>query len=182
MDQEPTVSNDGSFGEVNLPEVVNSMQKLTVDMKPEPEAAPEIGRRRSLRKRKPRKLVSEPEPKCRMRAKKRCFEEMETEDQIKCYYLDKTVKKNTNSLETIFEEKEDLSPSKNYMSAKRFKRWIQFSNEPTASKIKKRRDKVKRIFSPHLSFRRNILSMNALLHKLNGVQNDEPVQNVPEEG
>lgn len=104
---------------------------------------------------------------------------MENEEQIKEYYLDKTVKKHTNSLETIFEEKEDSIQSTNFMSVKRFKRSIQFTAEPTDSKIKKRRDKIRKVFGSKINYhkkRRNV-SMQALLDKLSGLQNDLSINN-----
>lgn len=103
---------------------------------------------------------------------------MENEEQIKEYYLDKTVKKHTNSLETIFEEKEDSGQSTNCMSIKRFKRMIQFTSEPTDSKIKKRREKIRKVFGSKINYkkRRNV-SMQALLDKLNGLQNDISINN-----
>lgn len=113
--------------------------------------------------------------RCSLRPKKRTFSEMHNEDQIKEYYLDKTVKKHTNSLETIFEEREDSSHTTTSMSVKRFKRMIQFSSAPTDSKLKKRREKVKRVFGSKLSSKkkRNV-SMQAFLERLNVMQNDMP--------
>ncbi|XP_014203462.1 protein tantalus [Copidosoma floridanum] len=167
--------------EVNLPDVVDSLQKLAVDM-PEQDVIPTLGQRRSLRKRKPRDLDDiNLNRRCSLRPRKRSYEEMETEDQIKGYYLDKTIKKHTNSLETIFEEQEDLTPPPNHMSSKRFKRMIQFTTEPTRSKIKKRKEKVKKIFGSKLNFKkRKYVSMNTLLNKLNGLQKDVSVQNPQE--
>jgi DNA anti-recombination protein RmuC len=103
---------------------------------------------------------------------------MQSEDQIREYYLDKTVKRHANSLETIFEEKDDTSQTTTYMSAKRFKRMIQFTTEPTDSKLKKRRDKVKKVFGSKVNYRkRRKISIQALLDKLNGLHNDLPASN-----
>lgn len=100
---------------------------------------------------------------------------MESEDQIKEYYLDKTVKKNTNALETIFEERDDSSQSTTCMSVKRFKRMIQFNQEPTDSKLKKRRDRIRKVFGSKVNYKkRRTISMQALLDKLNGLQNGLP--------
>ena len=118
---------------------------------------------------------------CSLRPKKRTFDEMENEDKIKEYYLDKTVKKHTNSLETIFEEKEDSSQTTICMSAKRFKRMIHFTAEPTDTKLKKRRERIKKIFGSKINYRkRRNVSMQALLDKLNSLQNDSQKKNANE--
>lgn len=104
---------------------------------------------------------------------------MESEDQIKEYYLDKTVKKYNNSLETIFEgsEKDDSSQSTT-MSVKRFKRMIQFTAQPTDSKLKKRRDKVKKVFGSKINHKKKRkVSMQALLDKLHGSRSDISIPN-----
>ncbi|XP_001599705.1 protein tantalus [Nasonia vitripennis] len=171
-------TNENQTEEVNLPEVVASLKMLAVDIPEEDEVSP-TNPRRSLRKRVPRNLdFSTLNRRCSLKPKKRSFSEMENEEQIKEYYLDKTVKKHTNSLETIFEEKEDSSQSTNCMSVKRFKRMIQFTPEPTDSKIKKRREKIRKVFGSKINYRkRRNVSMQALLDKLNGLQNDLSINN-----
>ena len=116
--------------------------------------------------------------RCSLRPKKRTFADMETEEQIKEYYLDKTVKKHTNSLETIFEEKDDLTQTTICMSVKRFKRMFEFSREPTDSKLKKRREKVKRIFGSKINYKKNkSIPMQALLDKLSGIDKELSTNN-----
>ncbi|XP_011494829.1 PREDICTED: uncharacterized protein LOC105359821 [Ceratosolen solmsi marchali] len=155
---------------------------LAVDRPDEKETSSTSCQRRSLRARKPANVNLEIlTRRCTLRPKKRVFSEMHNEDQIREYYLDKTVKKYANSLETIFEEKDDMSQTTTYMSAKRFKRMIQFTPEPTDSKLKKRRDKVKKVFGSKVNYRkRRKISIQALLDKLNGLHNDLPA-NCPKE-
>ncbi|XP_014224935.1 protein tantalus [Trichogramma pretiosum] len=162
--------------EVNMPEVVAGLKMLAVDL-PDGESPPQQNQRRSSRKRKPvdHLDMSALNRRCNTRPRKRTFSEMESEEQIKEYYLDKTVKKHTNSLETIFEEKEDSNQTTNCMSAKRFKRMIQFNSQPTESKLKKRRDKIKKIFGSKIGFKKKKVSMQSLLDKLNSLQSDVPL-------
>lgn len=66
------------------------------------------------------------------------------EENIKEYYLDKKINKKIN-LETIYEESDNADDDIGMrMSAKRFKRMLLFSQ--TASKVKKRRAKIKKVF------------------------------------
>lgn len=58
------------------------------------------------------------------------------------------------------------------MSVKRFKRMIQFTTEPTGTKLKKRKDKVKKIFGTKLNLKKKKVTMNSLLKKLNEHQID----------
>ncbi|KAJ8680207.1 hypothetical protein QAD02_015994 [Eretmocerus hayati] len=171
----PRVIQDGpcEIEEVNLPEVVASLKMLSVDI-PDRDQEETTTLRRSLRARKPRNIdLSNLNRRCSLRPKKRSFADMENEDQIKEYYLDKTVKKHTNSLETIFEEREDPSHTTSYMSAKRFKRMIQFTTEPTDSKLKKRKERIKRVFGSKINYRkRRCVPMQTLLDKLSNLQNE----------
>lgn len=59
------------------------------------------------------------------------------------------------------------------MSIKRFKRTLQFDTEPTDSKIKKRRQRIKKVWGTKLKFknRKGKMSMQAVIDKLKGIQN-----------
>lgn len=93
---------------------------------------------------------------------------------IKEYYLNTKFKRSVNSLETIFEEKEDLDKQQESiaMSKRKFNRVIQFKSEPTEAKVRKRRAKIKRIFGRLLNPRKNNKgdSMKKLLETLNIVE------------
>ena len=82
------------------------------------------------------------------------------------------MKRKANNLETIFEEKDGLNTSGS-MSNKRFKRMLQFDMQPSESKIKKRRDKIKKIFGSIGYKRKRKLPMQVLLEKLNAVNNEQ---------
>ncbi|KOX71362.1 hypothetical protein WN51_01635 [Melipona quadrifasciata] len=92
------------------------------------------------------------------------------------YYLNKNLKRRLNNLETIYEEKDDPSECITYMGVKRYKRMIQFQEEPTDSKLKKRRAKIKKVFGSKISFKRKRASMQMLLDKLNGIKAESPTK------
>ncbi|XP_058805387.1 uncharacterized protein LOC131672277 isoform X2 [Phymastichus coffea] len=171
------LSNQNQLEEVSLPDVVAGFKMLAVD-NPEDEISP-VTSQRSLRKRKPRNLqVVDLNLNRSLKPRKRTFAEMESEEQIKEYYLDKTVKKYNNSLETIFEEKDDSNQTTCMMSVKRFKRMIQFTPEPTDSKLKKRREKIRKVFGSKINHKRKRkVSMQSLLDKLHGAHSDVSITN-----
>lgn len=100
----------------------------------------------------------------------------EKEGDIEDYYLNKNLKKKLNNLETIYEEKDDISESSVYMSVKRYKRMIQFNAKPSDSKIKKRKAKVKKVFGSKINLKRKYASMEMLLEKLNSARTDSPAK------
>lgn len=98
------------------------------------------------------------------------------EIDIKEYYLNKNLKRKLNSLETIFEEKDDTSESTIYMGVKRYRRMIQFQQKPSDSKIKKRKAKIKKLFGSKSNFKRKRASMQMLLNKLNDIRAESPAK------
>ena len=123
--------------------------------------------------------------RCSLRPSKRtCSETLDNskkkahteETDRKEYYLNKNLKRKLNNLETIYEEKDDPSECITYMSVKRYKRMIQFQEEPTDSKLKKRRAKIKKVFGSKISFKRKCASMQMLLDKLNGIKAESPTK------
>ncbi|XP_012265795.2 uncharacterized protein LOC105691698 isoform X2 [Athalia rosae] len=150
----------------NLIEVTAGLEMLTVKSNISPNIT-----RRVLRKR-----VHQPDVpvtanrRCSQKPRKRAYSEMETDNDVKQYYLDKSLKLSPTSLETILEEKKGTSESNIYIGAKKFRRMIKFQVEPTASKIKKRRAKVKKIFGRNINNRLKRTTMQALLDKLNNMQ------------
>ena len=108
---------------------------------------------------------------------------MENSEDIKVYYLDKSVKRSPHTLETIFEEDEKVSidsPSQPQMSAKRFKRMINFQIKPSDVKQKKRRLKIKKVFGSKL-FRSRRMDMKDVLKKLELIRSSSPVEAEHEE-
>lgn len=97
---------------------------------------------------------------------------MQSGADIREYYLDKNLKLSPKKLETILEEKKDTSESNVYIGAKKFKRMIEFQVQPTASKLRKRKARVKKVFGVSVSHRRKCTTMQALFDKLNSVQPD----------
>ncbi|XP_017877473.1 uncharacterized protein LOC108623462 [Ceratina calcarata] len=154
-----TIKEMNNTTETNLPAVVASLEMLTMkDVSNEV-----LNRRCSLRPRK------RPCSEKKIHNNRKEMEEVETRG-IKEIYTSRSVKRKLNSLETIYEEKDDANEGIIYMSAKRYKRMIQFQEKPTDSKIKKRRAKIKRVFGSKISFRRKCTSMQVLLEKLNGIR------------
>lgn len=77
-------------------------------------------------------------------------------------------------METIFEEKEGFTSSASGgMSNKRFKRMLQFDMQPSESKLKKRRDKIKKIFGSLNYKKKRKVPMQVLLEKLNELNNEQ---------
>lgn len=98
----------------------------------------------------------------------------ETKEEIKEYYLDKKINKKSNNLETIYEENGSESDDAAIrMSAKRFKRMLMFSS--TASKQKKRRAKMQKVFGSKIRYKRSG-SMQALVDKLNTIRESSPMK------
>ncbi|XP_015604501.1 protein PRR14L-like isoform X2 [Cephus cinctus] len=158
----------------NLPEVMASLQMLNVTSN----VSSPSSNKRVLRRRLPRPVAAEIlNRRCSLKPKKRRSSEIESEDDIREYYLDKSIKKKPNCLETIFEENEDTNENTHFMSAKRFKRMIQFQQEPTDSKLKKRRAKVKKVFGSKAAYKHKYRrhTMQTLLDKLNGIRSESPV-------
>lgn len=88
--------------------------------------------------------------------------------------MDKTVNKKSNNLETIYEENDTAGDDTAIrMSAKRFKRMLMFS--PTASKLKKRRAKIQKVFGSKIRYKR-CGSMQALVDKLNSIGENSPIK------
>lgn len=98
------------------------------------------------------------------------------EESVKEYYLDKNVKKKPNNLETIYEEHDNGSDDTTYMSTKRFKRMLLFKPEPTASKLKKRRAKIQKVFGSKINHNKKRISMQTLLDKLDGIRVNSPAK------
>lgn len=154
-----------------------SLEMLTVNANLTPLSTSD----RILRKRIPKHVPTENlNRRCSLKPKKRTFSEMETEDEIKDYYLDKSIKKVQNTLETIYEEKDGTNQSGTVMSVKRYKRMIQFQGNPTESKIKKRRARIRKVFGSKMCFKSSLVksaskhSMQKLLDKLNGITGESP--------
>ncbi|XP_032675669.1 uncharacterized protein LOC116846225 isoform X2 [Odontomachus brunneus] len=154
-------------------EVIASLEMLSVDTK----CSSSTETKRILRKRIP-KLVSTEISNRSCRPKKRILNGSNLEENIKEYYLDKNIKKKPNNLETIYEENDDTSDNTKYMSAKRFKRMLLFKAEPTASKIKKRRAKIQKIFGSKVtkSYNKRRVSMQSILDKLDGIRTNSPAE------
>lgn len=151
----------------NLPAVTASLEMLTVNAN----LSGVQENRRTLRKRISRVIPNENlNRRCNTRPKKRTYSEMDTEEDVTEYYLDKTIKNKKNNLETIYEEKDGISENSVYMSAKRYKRMIQFQEAPSDSKLKKRKAKIKKLFGSKINYKRRYASMQMLLDKLNGIK------------
>lgn len=113
--------------------------------------------------------------RCSLRPKKRKISEVEAQEEtIKEYYLDRKINKKSNNLETIYEENDNTSDDTAIrMSTKRFKRMLMFS--PTASKLKKRRAKIQKVFGSKIRHKR-CGSMQALVDKLNTIRESSPMK------
>ncbi|KZC04582.1 hypothetical protein WN55_00657, partial [Dufourea novaeangliae] len=167
--------------EVNLPAVMASLEMLTVNTN----LSTSESKRRSRRKHNvnPNEVLNR---RCSLRPRKRTNAEMENDEvqtktqegevDIKNYYLNKSLKRKLNNLETIYEEKDDISENATYMSVKRYKRMIQFQNKPSDCKLKKRRAKIKKVFGSKINFKRRCASMQMLLDKLNGIKAESPTK------
>lgn len=146
--------------DTNLPAVLAGLEMLTM----KDVSNDVLNRRCSLRPRK------RPCSEKRVHNNRKEMQEVGARD-IKEIYTSRSVKRKLNSLETIYEEKDDANEGIIYMSAKRYKRMIQFQEKPTDSKIKKRRAKIKRVFGSKISFKKRT-SMQVLLEKLNGIKSE----------
>ncbi|XP_015110291.1 uncharacterized protein LOC107036689 [Diachasma alloeum] len=167
MMAEMTAEASGIECSTNLPDVVASMESLTVDS----EAS---GRqtRYAMRKRVP-KMTQTTESlnrRCSIKPKKRSYSTMESDTQIREYYLDKTWKKNQNTLETIYEEIDGMSDNSTIIKGRKLRRLITFDpiNQKTnEAKLRKRRAKIKRAFGSKIRAKPPSIDMNAFLKKLN---------------
>ncbi|EZA62442.1 hypothetical protein DMN91_003456 [Ooceraea biroi] len=167
MDEEQ-VENVMPVVDINIPMVTENLGMLTIDNN----CSTSTESKRILRKRKPKLTTTEvSNRRCTRGPKKRKFTEMDNMDEgIKEYYLDKSIKKRSNNLETIYEESNNMTDDSTiHMSAKRFKRMLMFPEKPTNSKLKKRRAKIRRIFGSVKTPRRCI-SMQMLADKLNAIR------------
>ncbi|XP_066601717.1 protein tantalus isoform X2 [Prorops nasuta] len=163
---EPNKQNE----DTTLPALMAGLEGLKVNTT----ATSPVKNKMVLRRRAQREIPTEVlNRRCSLKPKKRTLAMMEDEEQIKEYYLDKSLKKKSCTLETIFEER-DVSKSSVQMGAKRFKRMIKFEPHPTDSKIKKRRAKIKKLFGSKASFRKEHITMQLLVDKLNGIRSDSP--------
>ncbi|XP_034950261.1 uncharacterized protein tant [Chelonus insularis] len=156
----------------NLPDVVASMEMLTV----ESDVSVPKSTRYSMRKRVNRSTSSEIlNRRCSLKPQKRSYSEMDTDGKIRDYYLDRSLKKKpTTTLETIYEEIDGMSENSTVISARKFKRLIQFSSDSKSSdaKIKKRKAKIKRVFGSKFKLKSGSVSMQALIKKLSAIKAD----------
>lgn len=175
-----TTKLDHETADTSLPAVTASLEMLTVNANLTPPKKRAILRR--LSRVDPNESLNR---RCSLRPRKRTWPEMESSDKkkstekegdIEDYYLNKNLKKKLNNLETIYEEKDDISESSVYMSVKRYKRMIQFNAKPSDSKIKKRKAKVKKVFGSKINLKRKYASMEMLLEKLNSARTDSPAK------
>ncbi|XP_070159955.1 uncharacterized protein [Polyergus mexicanus] len=136
-----TISKVDCSNNTALPVVTADLAKLSIDIN----SSPTESTKRILRKRMPKSTAKTDVLNRSLKPKKRKVSEMDIEEEnIKEYYLDKKINKKIN-LETIYEESDNAGDDIGMrMSAKRFKRMLLFSQ--TASKAKKRRAKVKKVF------------------------------------
>ncbi|KYN34168.1 hypothetical protein ALC56_11274 [Trachymyrmex septentrionalis] len=179
MDEKQTenpISKD-HLDNTNVPVITADLEMLTIDINPPPTETKRILRKRLS---KPSSVENDSiemvKRRCSLRPKKRrIYEVEETEEEIvKEYYLDKKINKKSNNLETIFEETQNSDDDTTiHMSAKRFKRMLMFA--PTASKLKKRRAKIQRVFGSKVRYKR-CGSMQALIDKLNTIRENSPMK------
>ncbi|XP_035721145.1 uncharacterized protein LOC118441196 [Vespa mandarinia] len=177
MDEEfvETAKLNRTIDDVNMPAVTASLEMLTVNTNLHSMSE----NKRNLRKRVPKTVSAELlNRRCSLRPKKRNCKEMESDEDVKDYYLDKSFKKKVNNLETIFEETTNGNENSLYMSVKRYKRMIQFQQQPNNSKLQKRRTKIKKVFGSKINFRHR--SMQELLNKLNYIKSNSPVNSESE--
>ncbi|XP_078044643.1 uncharacterized protein LOC144474051 isoform X2 [Augochlora pura] len=152
--QSSTIPEDHDTADESLPAVTASLELLTVDTNlPYPE------RKRATRR---KTICIDPNEslnrRCSLRPRKRSCTENEKNDKqnktqevdVKNYYLNKNLKRKLNTLETIYEEKDDASEND--------------------CKLKKRRARIKKVFGLNVSFKRRCASMQMLLDKLNSIR------------
>ncbi|XP_031840835.1 uncharacterized protein LOC116430597 isoform X2 [Nomia melanderi] len=170
--------NKHVVGDANLPAITASLEKLTVNTNlSQPE-------KKRIIRRIPSADSSEGlNRRCSLRPRKRTGTEMETNDKqnkargevdVKNYYLNRREKRKLNTLETIYEEKDDLSENTTYMSVKRYKRTIQFQDKPSDCKLRKRRAKIKKVFG--LKSHRRSASTQMLLDHFNSIRAESPAK------
>ncbi|KAI4472682.1 hypothetical protein M0802_016577 [Mischocyttarus mexicanus] len=163
--------------DVNMPAVTAKLEMLTVttnNNSTDAESIPEIKGRRILKRRMQKNYSESSNRRCSLRPQKRSFQDMESDENIMEYYLDKKLKYKVNHLETIFEETENANENLSYMGAKKYKRMIKFQQIPTDTKLKKRKTKIKRIFGSKIGYKRKLGSMDILLDKLNFIRSSSP--------
>ncbi|XP_011863595.1 PREDICTED: uncharacterized protein LOC105559701 [Vollenhovia emeryi] len=161
----------GCLDNTNVPVITADLEMLTIDTNPPPTET-----KRVLRKRLPKPTSTEIlNRRCSLRPKKRRISEVEAQEEtIKEYYSDREISKRSKNLETIYEESDSADDATAIrMSAKRFKRMLMFS--PTASKLKKRRAKIKKVFGSKIRYKR-CGSMQALVDKLNSIKDSSPMK------
>ncbi|XP_015515583.1 uncharacterized protein [Neodiprion pinetum] len=164
---EGTAEEICSNKEISLPEVTASLEMLTVT----PDVNQKVVTKRVFRKRIPRTDMSvTANRRCSQKPRKRRYSEMEGDADITGYYLDKNLQLSPKKLETILEERTGPGESSVLIGAKKFKRMIEFQVEPTASKLKKRRARVKKVFGSNIKHRRRCTTMEVLFAKLNTMQ------------
>lgn len=171
--------------DMNLPAVTASLEMLTVDTNLI-HGRKKANRRRAFCTNSTQTLNTESSNRrCSLRPRKRTSTEMEKSDKqnktqeedSKNYYLHKNLKRKLNSLETIYEEKDEENENSKLMSVKRYKRMIQFQDKPSDYKLKKRRAKIKNL----ISFKRRCLSMQTLLDKLSSITAESPAKQINSE-
>ncbi|CAK9823167.1 hypothetical protein ANTRET_LOCUS1562 [Anthophora retusa] len=179
--QSETVKVTSDVGDTSLPAVTASLQMLTVNTN-----SPSSEKRRILRRVLKDDSNENLNRRCSLRPKKIISPEVgsnstkkkgkETEAKPQEYYLNRNLKRKLNNLETIYEEKDDINECSTYMSAKRYKRMIQFQENSSSSKLKKRRARIKRVFGSKINFKRRCASMQVLLDKLSGIRAESPTK------
>lgn len=107
--------------------------------------------------------------RCNLRPRKRPLE-INPEENLKEYYLDKNTKWKSNNLETIYEEGDNTTDDCIHVGAKRFKRMLLFNPEPTASKLKRRHARMQKIFGSKHSQKKRAVTMQMLLDRLNSIR------------
>jgi len=171
---EPTDNASCAGMESNLPDVVASLEMLTVTSASQ--SSPSTTGKRVLRKRI--RKADPPETgnrRCSLRPKKRPANAMDSDEDVKEYYLDRNVRRKPINLETIWEEVEDKADGATLaISSRRFKRLIQFQTTATDAKIRKRRAKIKKVFGTKTSMKRGYTSMQTLINKLNKISSNSP--------
>ncbi|XP_020293022.1 uncharacterized protein LOC109859310 [Pseudomyrmex gracilis] len=173
MDEEQTentISMDCSDN-VAIPAMTANLETLTIETNSLPTDS-----KRLLRKRKPRELsITIRNRRCSLKPKQRMSSKTD-EEIIKDYYLDKNIKRKANALETIYEESDNIDDDNLInMSTKRFKRMLMFPREVTASKLKKRHARVRKVFGSKIKYKR-CGNMQTLVDKLSTIRENSPMK------
>ncbi|KAK0099111.1 hypothetical protein PV326_006575 [Microctonus aethiopoides] len=180
---EREIEPEKNINNSNLPDVVASMEMLTVDSEissnSNSSSTSTSSNNTQQTRYQMRKRVSKTAPSevlnRSLKPKKRSYSTMESDGEIQEYYLDKNIKKKPNTkLETIYEEINCISETSSVISARSFKRLIQFNcdKRTTDAKIKKRKAKVKRVFGSKMKLKSSSISMQSLVKKLNGIRSE----------